>query len=84
MQVLTARTSDHKPLLTNFSKEKEERVFFQMGFKFEASWLLDDEYHNIIQEAGEGGVHLATNSPTKAFSLSNEHDIVEPKEVWAC
>lgn len=55
VQVMEARTSDHKPLLACFSKEKEERLYYKKGFKFEASWLLDKEYHEVVKEAWEAG-----------------------------
>jgi hypothetical protein len=35
-------------------KEREERVHFQKGFKFEASWLMDKEYNNIIKDWAHG------------------------------
>jgi hypothetical protein len=47
---MAERSLDHKPLLVRFMKEREERVPFQKNFKFEASWLLDEEYDKIIEE----------------------------------
>lgn len=69
--MLAARSSNHKPLRANFSEELETRISYKKGFKFEASWLLDDEYNRIIQDAwvvGEGG---ATSMYTTQLKLSN-------------
>jgi ribonuclease HI len=55
VQVLAERSSDHKPLLIRVMKEREERIPVQTGFKFEASWLLDEDYNTIIKESWEGG-----------------------------
>jgi hypothetical protein len=51
MQVLLSKASNHKPILIILGKDTEDRTVFSRGFKFEASWLLDDEYNNVMQKA---------------------------------
>lgn len=50
-QVLPSIVSGHKPLLVMVCKEKEARRFLLRSFKFEASWLLDDDYNIVVQGA---------------------------------
>ena len=62
VQILLAKASDHKPLLITILREKEDHQAFPRGFKFEASWLLDEENNNIVQEAwakSKGGLTAA-------------------------
>ena len=77
VHVLAARCSDHKPLLAYFSEEQEERVSYQKEFKFEASWLMDEEYQTIIQDTWY-------NSTTKASTMPNRSDALEQAKVWKC
>jgi hypothetical protein len=59
VQVLSTNVSDHKPLLIAMMKETEDRRVRSSGFKFEASWLLDEEYNRVVQEVWietEGGI----------------------------
>ncbi|XP_059461941.1 uncharacterized protein LOC132190932 [Corylus avellana] len=51
IQVLTARSSDHKPLLLSLTNPLQGHVTCRRGFKFEMSWTLDEDYHKIIEEA---------------------------------
>jgi hypothetical protein len=66
--VLPSRASDHKPLLITCMNNNYERRPYSKGFKFEASWLLDDEYNNIVQETwsgAEGGLTAASVAQEK-------------------
>jgi hypothetical protein len=51
VHVLAARSSDHAPLLLQFSPRKEEMVNYDRRFKFKAKWRLEDEYNNILEGA---------------------------------
>lgn len=51
VQVLAARSSDHKPLLVNFARHKEERYYSKNGLKFEAKWMLEEEYQEVVRDA---------------------------------
>jgi hypothetical protein len=44
VQVLVTRSSDHKPLLIHFTRSKEEEYHVRLGFRFEAKWMLDEEF----------------------------------------
>jgi hypothetical protein len=64
VQVLATRSSDHKPLLVNFARQKKNRFFLKKRFKFEAKWTLE-EYNEIVKEAWQsahnqdrGGNHV--------------------------
>jgi hypothetical protein len=50
VQVLAARSSDHKPLLICFSTNRPFRHTTKRGFKFEASWMLEKDFDKVIQE----------------------------------
>jgi hypothetical protein len=50
VHILAARTSNHKPLLLQFSQEKEERMEFYRSFKFEAKWQLEDEFGDLVEK----------------------------------
>jgi hypothetical protein len=54
VHILAARTSDHKPLLLQFSQEKEERMEFYRSFKFEAKWQLEDEFGDLVEKTWQG------------------------------
>jgi hypothetical protein len=51
VNVLAARTSDHKPLFISFTNMEENFRQFQRGVKFEAKWLVDAESRDIITGA---------------------------------
>jgi hypothetical protein len=58
VHILPSRVSNHKPLLITLLRHEEECHIFSKGFKFEASWLLDEEYNDIVRAAWankEGG-----------------------------
>jgi hypothetical protein len=71
VQILAARTSDHKPLLvvggdTHYASRSHKR-----GFKFEARWWLDEEYNNVVQSAWDsagGGINALENVQQKLAS----------------
>jgi hypothetical protein len=51
VQVLAARSSDHKPLLLNWENNGQGNDKGKRGFKFEMSWTLDEEYQKVVEEA---------------------------------
>jgi hypothetical protein len=61
VQVLPSRASDHKPLLIALMTDQDEHRYVSRGFKFEVSWLLDEDYSHVVQEAwhGDGGSFTA-------------------------
>jgi endonuclease/exonuclease/phosphatase family metal-dependent hydrolase len=50
VQVLAARSSDHKPLLLVLDMELQENGKRRRGFKFEMSWTLEEDYQQLIEE----------------------------------
>ena len=50
VQVLAARLSDHKPLLVLFGNSSEGNPRRRKGFKFEASWTMEQYFHEVITE----------------------------------
>jgi exonuclease III len=54
VEVLAARASDHNPILVSFTTTQPRRVRGRRTFKFEASWIPDIEYMDIIKNAWEG------------------------------
>jgi hypothetical protein len=53
VQVLPACASDHHPLVVSFSVHPSDRRSFKRCFKFEAGWVKDEEYQNIVRNAWE-------------------------------
>ncbi|XP_062145461.1 uncharacterized protein LOC133852722 [Alnus glutinosa] len=53
--VLATSVSDHNPVLVSFAESMEERVLLRRSFKFEAGWMRDEDYGNLVQEAWTGG-----------------------------
>jgi hypothetical protein len=51
VQVLAARSSDHKLLLLVLDTDMQENDKSKRGFKFEMSWTLEEDYQHIIEEA---------------------------------
>jgi hypothetical protein len=51
VQVLAARSSDHKPLLLNWESNGQGIDKGNRGFKFEMSWTLDEEYRKVVEDA---------------------------------
>jgi hypothetical protein len=51
VQVLAARSSNHKLLLLVLDTDMQENDKSKRGFKFEMSWTLDEDYQHIIEEA---------------------------------
>ena len=51
VQVLAARSSDHKPLLLVLDTNLQENSKSRRGFKFEMSWTLEEGYQQIVEEA---------------------------------
>ncbi|XP_042962692.1 uncharacterized protein LOC122296963 [Carya illinoinensis] len=79
VEVLVARTSDHKPLLVHLNRQ-DQRVVAQLrqkkrGFKYEACWALEKECEVVLRKAwGEDGPHNQTvmgllNNSRKALQL---------------
>jgi hypothetical protein len=64
VDVLAARSSDHKPLLIRLWGAGENQVRFHRSFKFEAKWLLDEECLLIINQAWTEGFHGPTHMQT--------------------
>ncbi|XP_059446420.1 uncharacterized protein LOC132177967 [Corylus avellana] len=55
VRILAARSSDHKPLLVRFGTFSKVRQRKRRGFRFEASWTVENDFQEIVQEAwGEG------------------------------
>jgi exonuclease III len=54
VHILAARASDHKPLILQFSQDKEERMEFYRSFKFEAKWQLEDEFGGLVEKTWQG------------------------------
>jgi hypothetical protein len=51
VQVLAARSLDHKPLLLVLDTDMQENGKSMRGFTFEMSWTLEEDYQQIIKEA---------------------------------
>jgi hypothetical protein len=51
VRILAATSSDHKPVLVEFLEESRERWCGNRGFKFEASWWVDEECGTVIKNA---------------------------------
>ena len=67
VHVLAVRSSDHKPVMITFGGHEILRGAPKKTFRFEAKWLLDDEYHKIVQDAWghDNGVVGAMDTITK-------------------
>ncbi|XP_059436727.1 uncharacterized protein LOC132169767 [Corylus avellana] len=55
VHVLAARASDHNPIYVSFSGIQPRGLQGRRGFKFEASWIPDEECGAIIREAWDRG-----------------------------
>lgn len=64
VQVLAAKSSDHKPLLLRFFDANAGLPNYYKSFKFEASWLADGECMDVVNEAWgmdvSGGMGIQT------------------------
>jgi hypothetical protein len=69
VDVLAARSSDHKPLLIRVLGAGENQVRFHRSFKFEAKWLLDEECQQVIHQAWDEGFHGPTSMQTAMGKL---------------
>jgi hypothetical protein len=49
--MMAARSSNHKPLLVNYSKKIVRSGRQKKGFKFEDSWTTDEKYSEQIKLA---------------------------------
>jgi hypothetical protein len=56
---MAAHTLDHNLILISYSELPNEPRSFSRSFTFEASWQLDSECHDIIQEEWEQEVNEA-------------------------
>jgi hypothetical protein len=52
-------SSNHNPVLVEFTEERQERRSGPSGFKFEAKWWVDEECGLIIHSAWENDVPIA-------------------------
>jgi hypothetical protein len=73
VDVLAARSSDHKPLLIRIGGEDDSRVQFYRSFKFEAKWLLDEECQHVIWQAWDEGHNRSTLMQTAMGKLGQCH-----------
>ena len=71
VKVLATCSSDHNPLALNISISKENEGRQQRGFKVEASWMLDEEYNGIMQQAWDEGDSGDTAITTAILKLAN-------------
>jgi hypothetical protein len=55
VRVLVGKSSNHKPLLVRLASGDEVQIIYNKRFKVEASWMVDDEYNQIVREAWERG-----------------------------
>jgi hypothetical protein len=54
-KILEARSFNHKPVLMLFDGARKHKQAEKRDFQFEASWVLDDEYQDIVRGASEEG-----------------------------
>lgn len=55
VHILAARSSNHVPIMVSFDRFSDERRTPKYGFNFEAKWLEDEEYHQLLREARQNG-----------------------------
>jgi hypothetical protein len=80
VDVLAARSSDHKPILVNFGLGERFQPMKHRRFKFEAKWHLDDEYCSILNEAW--GEEIAEESAMQIVKRKLENCKV-PLSRWS-
>jgi hypothetical protein len=84
VHILAARSSDHKPLLVDFSLCREDAVVFQRRFKYEVKWQLDNEHDSVVEEAWN--VESTGDSPIQvvlAIGLLSEFPLLmERQTIW--
>jgi hypothetical protein len=71
VNVFAACSLDHNPLVMNNAARMENEVRQQKGFKVEASWMLDEKYSGIVQQAWEEGDSGAIAITTARLKLAN-------------
>ncbi|XP_059429046.1 uncharacterized protein LOC132162844 [Corylus avellana] len=70
VQVLAARSSDHKPLLLKIFDAEIAQPNYHKSFKFEAKWLADGECMEVIKKAWEMGVDGGIGMQTARLKLA--------------
>ncbi|XP_059454900.1 uncharacterized protein LOC132185097 [Corylus avellana] len=51
-----SRSSDHKPICLRLGEEEERQAVYSKKFKIEASWMVDEEYQQVVENAWVSGV----------------------------
>lgn len=75
VQILEARSSDHKPMLVNMGGFKKQNHVKNMGFCYEASWALEDDFQGVVKEAwagGNNGQHIEMDRVSGMSTLCNK------------
>jgi hypothetical protein len=54
VNILASRSFNHKLVMVVFSESGLENKNYKQGFKFEVSWVEDEECSNVIKEAWVG------------------------------
>ncbi|XP_035545078.1 uncharacterized protein LOC118348178 [Juglans regia] len=49
VEILAARTSDHKPILIHVLKGKKRNWVKNQGFKYEANWALEEDCEEVMR-----------------------------------
>jgi hypothetical protein len=75
--VLAACTSDHNPLLLQFHNVQGNRARYQRSFKVEASWMLDEEFNDVVQEAWAEGDTRGSALQTAKQKLANCQSVLK-------
>jgi hypothetical protein len=71
VNVLVACTYDHNPLLLQFNNVQEHRTRYPRSFKVEASWMIDEEFNDVVREACEAWDTGGTTIHTARLKLAN-------------
>ncbi|XP_042974797.1 uncharacterized protein LOC122306435 [Carya illinoinensis] len=58
LEILVSRCSDHKPILLCCKKPTSLERLNSMGFKYEASWALEEGCRNVIEAEWKKGVEM--------------------------
>jgi hypothetical protein len=81
VHVLAARSSNHHPILSVFQDRNYRRTSYRRGFKFEAGWLKDPEFLELIHDEWDMGGGVWDDSMREDIEATLEREDTKWKQT---